>query len=392
MKLACVIHRFGADLAGGSERHCRAIANRLAARHDVTIVTTCARDHITWQNEYPEGRSRLGPLAIVRFPVVRTRSMHRFADISDVVFSGGASEADEEQWFRENGPEAPGLLEFLARHGAGYDRILFWSFRYYQTFFGLPIVKGRSILVPTAEEDPVIRMRAVSRFFPLPAAFLFLTPEEQALVAEHSAQPIGPSEIIGAGLEALTPDACSDRSIDSLGIRKPFVLYLGRIDPNKGCATLVDHFRRYIAGGGRPVQLVLAGPVNMPIPAHPLIKPMGFVDDPVREALLSNAAVLVVPSRFESLSLALLEGWNHGVPSLVNGRCSVLKGQSLRANGGLYYRDFDEFSGELSHLLDHADLARQLGQQGLAYVDSEYRWPHVMEKVESFLAATATRP
>jgi glycosyltransferase involved in cell wall biosynthesis len=70
----------------------------------------------------------------------------------------------------------------------------------------------------------------------------------------------------------------------------------------------------------------------------------------------------------------------------------VLKGQSLRANGGLYYRDFDEFSGELSHLLDHADLARQLGQQGLAYVDSEYRWPHVMEKVESFLAATATRP
>ena len=33
MKLACVIHRYGAELAGGSEAHCRAIAHQLAARH-----------------------------------------------------------------------------------------------------------------------------------------------------------------------------------------------------------------------------------------------------------------------------------------------------------------------------------------------------------------------
>ena len=97
--------------------------------------------------------------------------------------------------------------------------------------------------------------------------------------------------------------------------------------------------------------------------------------------------LLVVPSLFESLSLALLEAWNHSVPALVNGRCSVLKGQVLRAGGGVYYRNFDEFSRELSYLLDHADVARQLGAQGCAYVDREYRWPHVMEKIERFLTA-----
>ena len=113
----------------------------------------------------------------------------------------------------------------------------------------------------------------------------------------------------------------------------------------------------------------------------------GAPDEATREALLSSAALLVVPSRFESLSLALLEAWNHGVPALVNGRCSVLKGQSLRADGGLYYRNFDEFSRELSYLLDHADVARQLGAQGRAYVDREYRWPLVMERIEKFLAA-----
>ena len=59
MKLACVVHRFGADIAGGSEGHCRLIAEHLAAQHDVTIVTTCARDHITWKNHYPPGESRI---------------------------------------------------------------------------------------------------------------------------------------------------------------------------------------------------------------------------------------------------------------------------------------------------------------------------------------------
>src|SRR6185436_3026579 len=107
MKLACVVHRFGPEIAGGSEAHCRAIAEHLAAAHDVTILTTCAKDHITWRNEYPAGVSELGPLHIHRFRVDRERSLNRFHDISAVVFSGGASTSDQGQWFRENGPESP---------------------------------------------------------------------------------------------------------------------------------------------------------------------------------------------------------------------------------------------------------------------------------------------
>jgi glycosyltransferase involved in cell wall biosynthesis len=391
MKLAAVIHRFGTDFAGGSEGHCRAIMTRLAAHHDVTIVTTCAKDHITWQNAYAEGASKIGPLGVVRFPVVRTRSMHRFADISEVVFGGAASDAEEERWFTENGPEAPALLEFLRNHGAEFDLVLFWSFRYYQTFFGLPLVAVRSVLVPTAEEDPVIRMRAVTRFFPLPAAYLFLTPEERDLVASRCPGPLAPYEIIGSGLDPVAEEAGGHTRLASYGVRTPFVLYLGRIDPNKGCETLLRHFLRYVDETGRNVQLVMAGPANMPIPAHPLVLPLGFVNDRVREALLSQASVLVVPSPFESLSLALLEAWNHGVPALVNGRCAVLKGQSIRADAGLYYLNFDEFSRELSFLLDNPDKSARLGEQGRAYVAREYRWPHVMEKIEAFLAGVDER-
>ena len=113
-----------------------------------------------------------------------------------------------------------------------------------------------------------------------------------------------------------------------------------------------------------------------------------MVDDRVREALLAKARLLVVPSPFESLSMVLLEAWNQALPALVNARCAVLHGQVVRANGGLSYRYAGDFAASLRHLLDHPDQARQLGRQGLAYIEKEYRWPQVMRKVEEFLART----
>ncbi len=385
MKLACVIHRFGADIAGGSETHCRFIAERLASSHDVTILTSCAKDHVTWQNAYPAGLSEVGPLHVQRFPVARTRSLERFAGISEAVFAGRASAAEQERWFIENGPEVPALIRHLEQHGSEYDRILFWAYRYYPTFFGLPVVADRAVLVPTAEDDPLIRIGILGRFFTLPAGYMFLTPEEVDLIGQRA--PLPPFCIIGSGLDP-APPLTDPVPLEPLNIADPFLVYLGRVDPNKGCETLFRYFLKVQTLGRPPVQLVMAGPVNMEIPEHPLIKRLGFVDEPVRETLLSRASVLMMPSPFESLSLVLLEAWNHGLPALVNGRCSVLKGQAVRANGALYYRRFDEFAACLDYLLTHPDIARRLGEQGLAYVNREYRWPQVMRKVEDFLLTT----
>jgi glycosyltransferase involved in cell wall biosynthesis len=44
-----------------------------------------------------------------------------------------------------------------------------------------------------------------------------------------------------------------------------------------------------------------------------------------------------------------------------------------------------EFAAALDFLIDRPADAKQLGRQGLAYVDREYRWPTVMEKIESVL-------
>jgi glycosyltransferase involved in cell wall biosynthesis len=383
MKLACVVHRFGADIAGGSEGHCRAIAQHLAAEHDVTIVTTCAKDHISWRNHYPAGESRDGALRVLRFPVARQRDLRRFLDLNDLIAADRATADEQEQWFRENGPDAPELLGHLQHHGAGYDRVLFWAYRYADTYFGLPLVADRGVLVPPAEEDPLIHIDALEAFFARPKAFLFLTPEEEALVGQRAAAD-KPSAVIGSGLDPAPPAGQPSR-LRSLGIDERFVLYLGRIDPNKGCQALIRHFTRYVESG-REVQLVMAGPASMPIPDHPRICPLGFVDDPVRESLLNEARVLIMPSPYESLSMVLLEAWNHGLPALVNARCKVLRGQERRADGGLYYGNAIEFIAGLDYLLDHPEAARQLGRQGLAYVDREYRWPIVLEKIDGLLA------
>lgn len=391
MKLAFVVQRYGADIAGGSEMHCRQLAERLSSRHDVTVLTTCARDYVTWENAYPPGTSMENGVRVQRFPVARRRNLKAFADLSDEVFDDlGATPDRQLEWFRANGPDTPALLEHLRVHGGGYDLLLFWAFRYAPTFFGLPSVSERAILLPTAEEDPAVDLDVLPEFFAKPAGYLFLTPEEEALVSTRAGRALRPSQVIGIGLEPENARRPSRDVLDRLSIPEEFVLYLGRVDRNKGCATLLEYFQEYIDGGGNTT-LVLAGPSTLMVPHHPRIRALGYVPDDVRSSLLSHTRALIVPSPYESLSIVLLEAWNHATPALVNAYCKVLQGQVRRASGGLFYRSSREFQEALSWLLANDTGRRELGEQGLAYVDREYRWPTVLQRVERLLEEVSRR-
>ena len=389
MNLALVVQRYGAGIAGGSEAHCRELAERLSGRHDVTVLTTCSRDYVTWENTLPAGMTTERGVRIMRFPVAQTRRLKTFADLSDEVFDGRASLERQAEWFRENGPVVPGLLDHLRSHGGGYDLVLFWTFRYFPSFFGVPLVEGRAVLVPTAEDDAAVHLPILEHFFQRPAGYLFLTPEERVLVSTRAGRPLCPSATIGIGLEP-SNGMPSRGPLDAMDIPCDYVLYLGRVDRNKGCHTLLEYFQEYASTHDAPT-LVLAGPAKLQIPSHPRIRALGYVSDEQRSALLTHARVLIVPSPYESLSIVLLEGWNHAVPALVNAQCRVLAGQVTRANGGLYYRSSAEFAETLSYLLTHDRERQTLGRQGLAYVEREYRWPTVLDRVEALLAAVRSR-
>ena len=381
MKLGCVVQRYGAGVAGGSERHCRELALRLARHHDVTVLTTCAADYVTWENEFPAGTSVDGPVTVRRFPVRRPRRLKLFSDLSDEVFDGATPDARQEEWFRENGPDCPALLDHLRTEGQAYDLVLFWTFRYAPSFFGVPIVKDRAVLLPTAEEDRAVDLSILEEFFQLPAAYLFLTPEEQTLVSTRAGRTLEPSAVIGMGLDPAPMRAASPLPP---GITSPYLLYLGRVDRNKGCDTLLDYFVEYTEAHAG-LTLVLAGPAKMAIPSHPRIRALGRVSDENRDALLEHSLAIAIPSPYESLSIVLLEAWNRGVPAIVNGHCAVLKGQVRRANGGLYYRSSGEFAEAVETLRVAEAERRAFGTQGRAYVEREYRWPTVMARIEALL-------
>jgi glycosyltransferase involved in cell wall biosynthesis len=310
--------------------------------------------------------------------------MKVFADLSDEVFEGGASRERQEEWFRENGPETPELVEYLRAHGHEFDLVVFWTFRYYQSYFGLPVVANRAVLVPTAEDDAAINLDVLPPFFDKPAGYMFLTPEEEQLVSGRAYRPLLPSMVVGSGLEPVSTAGMTRAPLEALGIPQNYLLYLGRVDRNKGCDALLENFQEYASS--RPdVALVLAGPAKMQIPSNPRILALGYVSNEVREALLAHARALVVPSWYESLSIVLLEAWNHGIPALVNGRCKVLAGQVRRANGGLYYMFPAEFDEAADFLLNRPAERDAMGRQGLAYVDREYRWPTVLSRVETLL-------
>ena len=183
----------------------------------------------------------------------RPRRLKIFADLSDEVFEGGAAREREEAWFLENGPDTPALLDYLRTHGGSYDLVLFWTFRYAPSFFGLPIVADRAILVPTAEEDQAVYLDVLEEYFRKPAGYLFLTPEEETLVTTRAGRPLRPAAVIGIGLEPAagrvpSTDARHDEGralIRRHGVEGEYVLYLGRVDRNKGCHTLLEYFTEY---------------------------------------------------------------------------------------------------------------------------------------------------
>ena len=98
MKIAIVVQRYGADINGGAELHARYIAERLARHADVRVLTTCARDYLTWRNEFTAGVDHVNGIAVERFRVSRERNEAEFGLRSDHVFSRRHSLQDELDW------------------------------------------------------------------------------------------------------------------------------------------------------------------------------------------------------------------------------------------------------------------------------------------------------
>jgi glycosyltransferase involved in cell wall biosynthesis len=380
ISIGVVVQRYGSEVLGGAEALARNVAERLHQQgFRVTVFTTCARDYLTWRNEYPAGTSILRGVTIRRFPVARERDMAAFNGLSDRFFAAAPADRDETQWLAEQGPLCPDLVQALLGAEKEIDLFFFFTYLYYPTVEGLRAVGKPAILFPTAHDEPPIYLAAMGEVFRRPRALFFLTRAEMNLV-ERLFDPPGTMRLVRTGLDIRA-------GVDEQPFRRryllvaPYLLYAGRIERGKGLEAVFDH---YLALKQEAyVDLVLIGKRLMDLPPVQGLKYLGFVSEEEKLAAFKGAILSLQPSALESLSITTLESFSMRTPVLVNRDCPALVEHVEASGGGSAYRGEEEFLAGFRQLYRRPALRQKMGEKGLEYVKKYYSWDAVMREIEA---------
>lgn len=383
-KICFIVQRYGLEVNGGAELHCRQLAEHMLKYYDhIDVLTSKAIDYMTWKDEYKKEEEIINGVHVKRFSVTHKRNADEFNSINQLVYDGCLPQEREEEWVDKQGPALPGLCKYLREHKEEYKAFIFFTYLYYPTVMGIKEVADKAIVIPTAHDEPFLKMQIFKNVFNLPKAFLYNTEEERQLVNKKFHNENIPSKLGGVGVE-LPADINADRFKHKYKLDK-FIVYVGRIDEGKNCSQLFDYFQEYKKRNDQDIKLVLMGKPVIPIPKNNDIISLGFVDDQDKFDGIAAAKVLVLPSRFESLSMVVLEAMSVDTLVLVNGECEVLKGHCTKSNGALYYKNYFEFEGALNYLLTHPVETNVMKQNAKAYVHDNYRWDVITKRLEELI-------
>lgn len=385
-KVAVIVHRTGTEFSGGSESYAMNLAKILSDQHQVDLLTTTAKDHMTWKNEYAEGVSEIKPnLILKRFHSDFERTLY-WTQLTDAITRATASEtinqipektkADvilkirrlplglTEEWIKLQGPYSTKLFEYLKIHSADYDYVVFLTYLYATTYYGTDFILNpkKVFIVPTFHEEVPAFFCNFQKY--LQFRHLFLTHEERKLTEDLLYESRVAGDVIGFGLEdkfeVITP-------LQEIKNEKYF-LYAGRLEKGKGVKDLFEYFLK-ITKKIPEIKLYTIGTGSLKDYWHPKIQYRGFVSEEKKLALMKGAIGFINPSPFESLSISLLEAFMMETPGLVNKKCSVLKTHVEQSSGGYTYDDYESFEKGIKDLMNRRSL---LAQNARAYYKKRY--------------------
>ena len=391
-RLGFVPPRYGPGVVGGAESVLAETARGLAERGwTVEILTTCARDHFTWANEFPEGVSVDGPLTVRRFAAVVDTPRIERATLHARILAGETLTITEQQRWVNDDLRVPDLFHHLLDRGDEYRALVFAPYLFWPTFACGQVVPERTILMPCLHDEPEARLPLFAPLFSGTHGVWFLSEPEAALA--HRIQPLPPrTALIGAGVSVpagYDPEGFRSR----YGLDGRFVLYAGRREGAKGWEVLVDSFADAVARHNLPFTLVTTGtgPVLPPASLVGRVVDLGFLPEDELANAYAAADAYLQPSALESFSRTIMEAWLAGTPVIANADAAVVRWHCERSGAGLLYETPEELAACLDFVAQRPDEARKLASGGRAYVLGNYSPSDVLDGIESTLIEW-TRP
>lgn len=403
-KIAFIVQQYGPQMYGGAELHCMRLAEKMASFYKVEVLTTCSLDYMSWANHYPEGVSIINGVTVRRFKVSQERSWEKMTEfkkkirtekyapklkgikglVKNLFLALKNKKVTDKvymNWILAQGPTTPDLINYIKTHEMDYDCLIFFTYLYYPTVVGIDINPKKTIFIPTAHDEWPIYMPVFRSMFKTPACIVYNTMAEKRLVNKIFGNESVYSEIAGTWVNL--PEVLEERDMKGeLKIACDYILYVGRIDSNKITDQDFEWFLKYVAETKREIKLVLIGNLYREIPVSDHIMYLGFVDEQMKFNLIKQSLFLFQPSRFESLSIVVLEAFAMERPVLVHKDCEVMKDHIDQSLAGFYYNDYAGFKEALDQLTDNTSLNKEMGKAGKAYVNKNYSSEHIIAKFQ----------
>lgn len=392
MKIAFIIPRFEPQLAGGAEVHCKQLAERLAAHHQVEILTTCARDHFSWKNYYEPGNKVVNGVTARRFLVDPNRVTPRFLIVQRKIDHGLPLTDKEEQWWIADSIRSQAMERFITKNKAQYDQFIFMPYLFGTTYWGIKSCPEKALLIPCLHDEPFAYLKLFKEMFTEVQGIMFNTYPEIEFAKRLYNLPEEKITMVSLGFEG-KGELDAEVFRDNYGIKDPFILFAGRREGGKNIQLLLNYFRIYKKNNNSKLKLVLlgSGPVDLSGEDKDNIIDLGYIPEKFKRSAFAAAHLFCQPSVNESLSIVIMESWLADRPVLVNSNCAVTMDHCRRSNGGLFFSDYPEFQECINYLLNNAEKAKVMGINGRDYVNREYSWDVVIGRFNQSLEQFKTK-
>ncbi len=380
-RYAFVLPRYDASIGGGAETLVGTLALELAAAGDIAhppeveIWATCAKDHRTWANHFPEGSEKVGNLTVRRFPVDE-RDLAIFIGAEHHLQQGRALDPSRQLDWLENSVNSKALYRHIHAHGASFDALFFAPYLFATTFWGAMIHPERSFLIPCLHDEAYAYFEVFQHVFHKVRGLIFNADAEQSLAERlYGSSLQKKSAVVGMGFvphtEAITPHVGA----------APYLLFSGRKETGKNLDLLLDWFRVYRERGGEAeLHLIGSGSVDFCAQLPDGVYDFGFVSEEEKLSRMAGACALVQLSTNESFSIVLMEAWLCKTPVIVHADCPVTKDHVVKSGGGLFVASGLEFCASVCYLLEAEENRARLAQSGNRYVRTKYSWSAVLSR------------